>query len=204
MKPSELTASTRLPPSSFYARATQVVARDLLGAALCHQTSDGLLAGRIVEVEAYLGHGDPAAHSSAGRTRRTAVVFGPPGHAYIYRIYGIHHCLNVVAEPDGQPGCVLVRAIEPLCGVRVMRERRNAHRPRDIANGPGKLTNALGIGIESCGANLLAGPLTIRIPHGPSSVAFGTSPRIGITKATDLPLRYFVEDCEYVSRFRSR
>ncbi len=180
------------------------MAPDLLGATLCHRTSDGLLAGRIVEVEAYLGQGDPAAHSAAGRTSRTAVIFGPPGHAYVYRIYGIHHCLNVVTEPDGQPGCVLIRALEPLCGVQAMQTRRNARRRRDIANGPGKLTRALDVGAASGGANLLGSRLTIRLPLVPSPTKIRTSPRIGISKATELPLRYFVAGSEYVSGPKSR
>ncbi len=199
----ELTASTRLPSRRFYSRPTQDVARDLLGATLCHRTATGLLAGRIVEVEAYLGEGDPAAHSCAGKTPRTAVVFGPPGHAYVYRIYGMHYCLNVVAEPDGRPGCVLVRAIQPVCGVRAMQENRNARTRVEIGNGPGKLTRALAIGIKTYGADLIAGPLTIRMPCEPAPVAIGSSPRIGITKATDLPLRYFVTGSEFVSRRRA-
>ncbi len=203
MEPDALISSTYLPDRDFYVRPTPVVARELLGTVLCHYTPDGLLAGRIVEVEAYLGRGDPAAHSSAGKTRRTAVIFGPPGHAYVYRIYGMHHCLNVVAEPDGEPGCVLVRAIEPICGVRAMQARRNSRRPIDIANGPGKLTSALAIGMEAYGADLLEGSLTIRLASGRSPNAISTSPRIGITKATDLALRYFVANSEYVSHQRA-
>ena len=131
------------------------------------------------------------------------MIFGPPGHAYVYRIYGIHYCLNVVAEPTGAPGCVLVRAVEPICGARAMQSRRNVASRNQIANGPGKLTAALGIGMEAYGADLRSGPLTIRVPREPIPVTIGVSPRIGISKATDLPLRFFVEGSDCLSRRRT-
>lgn len=199
--PSELLAATRLPARSFYARPTVEVARSLLGTILLHRTDQGLLAGVIVEVEAYLGQDDPAAHSSAGRTARTRVIFGDPGHAYVYKIYGLHHCLNVVAEPGGTPGCVLVRALEPVCGIDAMRSRRVAARRADqIASGPAKLTQAMGIGIESYGADLLGEPLSIRLPHKEPEVKVRTTKRIGIRKAQELDLRFFIADNEHVSR----
>ncbi len=199
--PSELLAATRLPARSFYARPTVEVARSLLGSILLHRTDEGLLAGVIVEVEAYLGQDDPAAHSSAGRTARTRVIFGDPGHAYIYKVYGLHHCLNVVAEPGGTPGCVLVRALEPVCGIDAMRSRRVAARRADqIASGPAKLTQAMGIGIESYGADLLGEPLSIRLPHKEPEVKVRTTKRIGIRKAQELDLRFFIADNEHVSR----
>ena len=199
--PSELLAATRLPARSFYARPTVEVARSLLGTVLLHRTDEGLLAGVIVEVEAYLGQDDPAAHSSAGRTARTRVIFGDPGHAYVYKIYGLHHCLNVVAEPGGTPGCVLVRALEPVCGIDAMRSRRVAARRADqIASGPAKLTQAMGIGIESYGADLLGEPLSIRLPHKEPEVKVRTTKRIGIRKAQELDLRFFIADNEHVSR----
>lgn len=199
--PSELLAATRLPARSFYARPTVEVARSLLGTILLHRTDEGLLAGVIVEVEAYLGQDDPAAHSSAGRTARTRVIFGDPGHAYVYKIYGLHHCLNVVAEPGGTPGCVLVRALQPVCGIDAMRSRRVAARRADqIASGPAKLTQAMGIGIESNGADLLGEPLSIRLPHKEPEVTVRTTKRIGIRKARELDLRFFIADNEHVSR----
>lgn len=199
--PSELLAATRLPARSFYARPTVEVARSLLGTVLLHRTDKGLLAGVIVEVEAYLGQDDPAAHSSAGRTARTRVIFGNPGHAYVYKIYGLHHCLNVVAEPGGTPGCVLVRAMEPVCGLDVMRSRRvAAQRADQIASGPAKLTQAMGIGMEAYGADLLGEPLSIRVPRKEPEVAVGTTKRIGIRKARELDLRFFIVDNEHVSR----
>ena len=199
--PSELLAATRLPARSFYARPTVEVARSLLGTILLHRTSEGLLAGVIVEVEAYLGQDDPAAHSSAGRTARTRVIFGDPGHAYVYKIYGLHHCLNVVAEPAGTPGCVLIRALEPVCGIDAMRSRRVAARRADqIASGPAKLTQAMGIGLEAYGADLLGEPLSIRVPRKVPEVNVATTPRIGIRKARELDLRFFIADNEHVSR----
>lgn len=199
--PAELLAATRLPARSFYARPTVEVARSLLGTVLLHRTDEGLLAGVIVEVEAYLGQDDPAAHSSAGRTARTRVIFGDPGHAYVYKIYGLHHCLNVVAEPGGTPGCVLVRALEPVCGIDAMRSRRVVARRADqIASGPAKLTQAMGIGIESYGADLLGEPLSIRLPHKEPEVKVRTTKRIGIRKAQELDLRFFIADNEHVSR----
>ena len=199
--PSELLAATRLPARSFYARPTVDVARSLLGTILLHRTNEGLVAGVIVEVEAYLGHDDPAAHSSAGRTARTRVIFGDAGHAYVYKIYGLHCCLNVVAEPEGTPGCVLIRALEPACGIDAMRSRRAAARRADqIASGPAKLTQAMGIGMEAYGADLLGEPLSIRLPHKEAEVEVGTAKRIGIRKAQELDLRFFIVDNEHVSR----
>ena len=197
----ELLSATKLPSRSFYARPTADVARSLLGTILLHNTAGGPVAGVIVEVEAYLGQNDPAAHSSSGRTARTRVIFGNPGHAYVYRIYGLHHCLNVVAEPEGTPGCVLIRALEPICGIEVMRSRRAAaRRIEDIASGPAKLTQALGIAMEAYGADLLGETLSIRVPHDRPRVNVRTTNRIGIRKAQELDLRFFIADNRHVSR----
>ena len=197
----DIIAASRIPERSYFARPTEQVARDLLGTILVHDTRDGLIAGSIVETEAYLGQGDRAAHSSAGRTSRTRVIFGPPGHAYVYRIYGMYVCLNVIAEPDGVPGCVLIRAVEPLAGIEGMRSRRPAARKlADLANGPGKLTAAFAIGMDHYGADLLDSPLTIRVPAPPLAPIVRTSRRVGISKSEDLDLRFFIADNEYVSR----
>src|ERR1041385_2473588 len=132
----------RILPRSFYARPTAEVARGLLGKVIVH----GPAAGIIVETEAYPGGDDLASHSARGVTNRTRVIFGPPGHAYVYFIYGMYECLNLVAEPAGTPGCVLIRALEPAAGVDLMRKRRpTARKPEDVASGPGKLTLALAI-----------------------------------------------------------
>ena len=201
MRLPDLLASTRPPPRAFYAGRTVDVARALLGSTLVHRTAGTTLAGRIVEVEAYLGKDDPAAHSSAGVTPRTRVIFGPPGHAYVYRIYGVHCCLNVVAEPDGLPGCVLIRALEPTCGIDDMQSRRPAaRRVTDLANGPGKLTRAMAIGMSLYGADLTRGQLTIRVPVNPRPHKIKISTRVGISKATELDLRFFIANNEFVSR----
>ena len=192
-------------PRSFYNRATITVARSLLGKVL----RLGECSARIVETEAYLdryqGEIDAAAHSSRGRTARTQVIFGPPGHAYVYLSYGIHECLNVVAEPEGKPGCVLIRALEPVSGIGEMRRRRGTTMSdRNLANGPGKLTQAMGITRELYGADLVAGPLTIHEPiHKPDRAEpfrIGISPRIGISQCVDWPLRFFIEGNPFVSR----
>ncbi|MBM3738451.1 MAG: DNA-3-methyladenine glycosylase, partial [Acidobacteria bacterium] len=136
---------------SFYAQPAQDVAAALIGQILVHRPGRGrLLAGRIVEAEAYLGLADRAAHAYAGRTPRTKVLFGPPGHAYVYLIYGMYHCLNFVTEPEGSPGCVLIRALEPLAGI--LDER---------CDGPGRLTRALGVGLGHYGRDLTRGLLTV-------------------------------------------
>src|SRR5262249_7030575 len=143
---------------SFYQRSTIEVARDLLGTILLH----GATSGRIVEVEAYLGEGDLAAHAASGPTNRNRVIFGPPGHAYVYFIYGMYECLNIVAEPAGVAGCVLIRALEPVEGIATMQERRRtARRVEDLANGPGKLTRALGITLKDNGCDVTRGPVLV-------------------------------------------
>src|SRR4051794_26027730 len=146
-------------PRAFYERDTVVVARDLLGKVVVHGAAEGI----IVEVEAYLGGDDLASHSAKGITDRTRVIFGPPGRAYVYLIYGMYECLNFVVEPEGKAGCVLIRALEPLAGLKQMFERRPAARkPEDLAGGPGKLTRALDITRNLNASNLIKGPLTVR------------------------------------------
>jgi DNA-3-methyladenine glycosylase len=171
-------------------RPTIEVARDLLGKALVH----GSTSGTIVETEAYLGLEDPAAHSFRGITARTKVIFGPPGHAYVYLIYGMYECLNIVAEPEGSPGCVLIRAIDPLTGIPLMRRRRpGTKKDRDLANGPGKLTLAMGITRKHNGLDMTGGELTVMEPEARVEFGVGVSARIGLTKAADWPLRFFVQ-----------
>jgi DNA-3-methyladenine glycosylase len=179
-----------------YARSVHQVARDLVGATLRH----GGAAGRIVEVESYHQE-EPACHAFIGPRPRTEVLFGPPGHAYVYRSYGIHALLNAVAEDDGVGAAVLIRAIEPLDGIELMRTRRGGVRDDELTNGPGKLTEALDIGLELNGASLEDGPIRIE-PRDPAArppeIVTGT--RIGITKAADLPWRF----CDATSRWVSR
>jgi DNA-3-methyladenine glycosylase len=184
-------------PRTFYDRPPEEVARALLGKILVH----GAASGRIVETEAYLGLKDRAAHAWNGQTVRTRVLFGPPGHAYVYLIYGMYECLNIVVEPEDSPGCVLIRAVEPLTGLTRMRSRRpGAHRTEDLANGPGKLTLALGITRRLNGADVTQGPLTVREAEPGEPVEVGVSPRIGITHCADWPLRFFVKGSRFVSR----
>jgi len=181
----------------FYARPTIEVARGLLGKVLVH----GETAGIIVETEAYPGGDDLASHSARGITERTRVIFGPPGHAYVYLIYGVYECLNIVAEPNGQPGCVLIRAVEPTSGLEIMKTRRPAaKRPEALTNGPGKLTLALGITRHHYGIDLTSGPLTVQRPPNQPRFHIATTPRIGITHCADRPLRFLIKDNPFVSR----
>jgi DNA-3-methyladenine glycosylase len=183
-------------PRTFYNRPTIEVARDLLGKMLVH----GETAGRIVETEAYLGGDDLAAHSARGITKRTRVIFGPPGHAYVYFIYGMYECLNLVCEPAGSPGCVLIRALEPVSGIELMQQRRpRARSLRDLASGPGKLTLAMGITRAQNGADVTRGTLIVRKPRQEPAIEIVTTPRIGITQCADLPLRYTIAGNPFVS-----
>ena len=158
-------------------------------------------AGRIIEVEAYLGKGDPAAHSFNGPTKRTRIQWGPPGHAYVYLIYGMYCCLNFVTEPEGEPGCVLIRALEPRWGIGCMFERRNhPKKVTDLCSGPGKLTQALGIEREHNGTDLVAGPLLVLKGPRVPDLKVRTSPRIGLVHATERLLRFFEKDNQHVSK----
>jgi DNA-3-methyladenine glycosylase len=179
----------------FYERPTVEVARDLLGKILVH----GSTAGRIVEVEAYLGQDDRAAHTWHGLTERTRVIFGPPGRAYVYLVYGLHECLNLVAERDGSPGCVLVRALEPLAGIGVMRRRRGVARLEELASGPGKLTEAMGITRRLNGVCVTSGALTVRRLRGEPAASVVTATRVGIRHERERPLRFLLEGSRFVS-----
>ncbi len=193
---SSLLAQSERLARAFYERPTVEVAHGLLGKILVH----GHCAGRIVEVEAYLGLDDPAAHAWHGLTERTRVIFGPPGHAYVYFIYGMYECLNLVAEPDGKPGCVLIRALEPLTGLAIMRRRRpNARRPEDLASGPAKLTLAMGISRRDNGADVTIGPLTLRRLKKEPPFEIEATPRVGITRSKDAPLRFLIAGNRFVS-----
>jgi DNA-3-methyladenine glycosylase len=179
----------KILPRSFYERDAVTVARELLGKVLVN----GDTAGIITETEAYPGGDDLASHSAAGITDRTRVMFGPPGHAYVYLSYGIHACMNVVADADGTAGGVLIRALEPVAGVEAMRLRRKAARhDGDLASGPGKLTQALGITLGHYGADLTRGEFVVREPAEAKRFHIDVTPRIGITKCADLPLRFVI------------
>jgi len=179
--------------TDFFARSVHDVAPDLIGVTLL---IDGI-GGRIVEAEAY-DHEDPASHGYRGRTERNASMFGPPGHAYVYRSYGIHWCLNLVCEEEGVANAVLIRAIEPTYGLDEMRKRRGVDDPRLLCSGPGKLCQALGVTREHDGLRLDRPPFELRPREAAVEVAVG--PRVGITRAAELPWRY----AEAGSRFLSR
>jgi DNA-3-methyladenine glycosylase len=183
---------------SFFDRAPDLVAREVLGKLLVRRASGTLLAGRIVEVEAYLGQDDPAAHAAAGRTARNAVIFGPPGHAYVYFIYGMYSCLNISCEPEGHAGCVLVRALEPLAGLALMAHSRglaSTAAPRLLTSGPGRLCQAFGLTRASHnGIDLLEEHADLQLrDDGYIVPGIVVTPRIGITKAAERPLRYLID-----------
>jgi DNA-3-methyladenine glycosylase len=180
----------------FYARSVHDVARDLVGCVVRH----GDTAGRIAETESYHME-EPACHAYAGITTRTRTLFGPPGHAYVYFSYGIHSLLNAVAEHEGVGAAVLIRALEPVAGIEVMRARRGAARDEEVCNGPGKLTQALGIGLSLNGTSLEDGPIEIlRRESGAREPRIVIGERIGISKAADLPWRFCDADSRHVSR----
>ena len=181
---------------SFFDRSVHEVARELIG----YELAIGETAGVIVETEAYEA-ADPACHAYVGRTARNEVLFGPPGHAYVYLSYGIHSLLNFITEPEGSASAVLIRALAPTEGVELMRERRGRDEVSELCSGPGKLTEALGVGLPLNGADLLQPPFRLDEPTGEwKGVEVVTGPRIGITKAADLPWRYCVKGSRFVSR----
>lgn len=193
----DLVAGKRPLDASFYDRATAVVARELIGC----QLVCGDVAGRIVETEAYLGPEDLASHAAPGPTTRNAAMFGPSGISYVYFIYGMYYCVNAVAYQGSVAGAVLIRGVEPQSGIEQMFGRRpSAQRWQDLASGPGKLTKAFGIGREHNGLCLAKSPLRILEPGNqvPSEVA--VSPRVGIRKCADWPLRFFERGNPCVSR----
>lgn len=177
--------------AAFFARPTLEVAPALLGATLFVEAHGVRCGGRIIEVEAYLGEEDPASHAAAGPTPRSAIMFGPPGVAYVYFIYGMHHCLNFVTEADGRAGAVLIRGLEPVVGLETMKERRGGVPPGRLCDGPGKLCQALGIDRSWNGVVVdAAGPRLLHLEASARPVPFARTPRIGISKAADRPYRF--------------
>jgi DNA-3-methyladenine glycosylase len=198
--------------AEFFNRDPRRVARALLGKLLVRKTPCGTIAGRIVETEAYLGKGDAAAHAAAGKTARNSVLFGPPGHAYVYFIYGNHYCLNVSCLPDGVPGCVLFRALEPVAGIEQMAEARGIELAEEtdckkisffkrLSSGPGRLSEALEITrARDNGKSLVRPRSDLRIVDDGYRVRRATiTPRIGIVKSAAQPLRYFIAENFFVS-----
>ena len=204
--------AARLLKPDFFNRDPRRVARALLGKVLIRKTPAGIRAGRIVETEAYLGRGDAAAHAAAGRTARNAVLFGPPGHAYVYFIYGKHYCLNVSCLPDRVPGGVLFRALEPVAGIGQMARARGIELAKEsalnsisflnkISYGPGRMTEALEITRKrDNGKSLVSARSDLRIADDGYRVRRVTvTPRIGIVKSAERPLRYFIAGSPFVS-----
>ncbi|MBZ5656804.1 MAG: DNA-3-methyladenine glycosylase [Acidobacteriia bacterium] len=205
----------RLLQTAFFDRDPRRVARALLGKLLIRKTRRGILAGRVVETEAYLGEGDAAAHAVAGKTSRNLVLWGPPGYAYVYFIYGNHFCLNVSCLPDGVPGCVLFRALEPVAGIEEMAKargievRRNSalrsNNLKKISSGPGRMSEALGITRErDNGKNLVSAKSDLQlVDDGYRLRRVRVTPRIGIVKSAERPLRYFIDGNPFVSGRRA-
>jgi DNA-3-methyladenine glycosylase len=195
---------------AFFNRDPRVVARELLGKLIVRREGRKQLAGRIVEVEAYLGAGDLAAHAAAGHTARNAVLWGPPGHAYVYFIYGVHYCLNISCLTAGEAGCILIRALEPVSGLRNMAEARgladldltSMRDLRKLASGPGKLCEALGITRPRDNAKDMLSPKSdLQVMSDGFRVhEVAVTQRIGITKAAELPLRYVIAGNSFVSK----
>jgi DNA-3-methyladenine glycosylase len=188
-------------PRAFYFRPARVVARDLLGCVLVSTVGGALAAGRIVETEAYLGPEDAASHAAIRPVAARALFYGEGGHAYVFRIYGLHHCLNAITGRAGHPGCVLIRAIEPVAGQRAMARRRGlSANSVALTNGPGKLAEALGITLRQNAADLTHGALVIARPVSPRDFAVAVGPRVGITRAVARPLRFWIRGNRHVSR----
>jgi len=182
---------------AFFSRSVHTVARELVGCRLFYAGCGGT----IVETESY-ERDDPACHAYAGLTKRTEPLFGPPGRAYVYLSYGIHSLLNAVAEPEGQAAAVLIRALEPTEGLEAMRKRRGNRPDTDLCSGPGKLTDALGIGLDANNADLTADPFLFLPPEPGWAGEVVTSPRVGITKAIERPWRFSLAGSPFVSRPR--
>ena len=203
-----MVATRRRPlPRRFYDRDTLTVAADLIGKVLVHRTAAGVTAGAIVETEAYIGESDPACHAAPGPTTRNAPLYGPPGVAYVYLNYGMHYLVNAVTEGEGSPAAVLIRALEPLEGVDVMRQRRGARRSAvdvsALCRGPGNLTKALGISLAQNRLPLTEPPLSIE-DWGVTAGEIAWGPRIGIRVGTDRPWRCWVAGHKCVSGSRRR
>jgi DNA-3-methyladenine glycosylase len=204
MTPSRPASRTAIVQRDFLARPVLEVAPRLLGTVLRSTTPAGVVAVRLTEVEAYDGPNDPGSHAYRGRTARNAVMFGPPGHLYVYFTYGMHFCMNVSAGPDGQPSAVLLRAGEIVEGAELARERRGAAvLDRDLARGPARLCTALGIDRAANDADLLADGSAVQLLSGPGFAGVPeTGPRVGLREAADRPWRFWIGDDPTVSVYR--
>lgn len=184
--------------TKFYNRDAKVVAQDLLGCYLMTDLPEGKAIGKIVETEAYLSIGDLSSHSFRGLTKRNRTMFGPPGYAYVYFTYGMHYCVNVVTREKGVGEAVLIRALEPVEGIDIMKRRRGVMDIKNLCNGPAKLTQSLGINLTHNGYCINCGPIAILPKAEPVEVV--TTTRIGIIKSSDLPLRFYIQGNPYISK----
>jgi DNA-3-methyladenine glycosylase len=185
-------------PISFYNRDTITVAKELLGTLFVHRSPEGMVTGKIVELEAYLGMGrDPAAHAHRGKTNRNSVLFGPGGYIYIYFIYGMHYCFNISANTDQQGGAILIRALEPVAGIEIMQKRRNKKDIKTLCNGPGNLVQAMGITKEHNGLSIVDSDIYVEDTGEKSEIVSTT--RIGISKAMEVPYRFYIKDNPFIS-----
>lgn len=200
----------KLMTREFFNRDPRIVSREVLGKLIVRRAGRKIISGRIVEVEAYLGAGDLAAHAAAGNTARNAVLWGPPAHAYVYFIYGIHYCLNISCLPDGEAGCILIRALEPVSSITAMAKARElqdldfstSRDLRKLASGPGRLAEALGITRpRDNGKDMVSADSDLQVADDGFRVGkIAIGPRIGITKSADMPLRYVIEGNFFVSK----
>jgi DNA-3-methyladenine glycosylase len=188
------------PDRSFFSRYTPEVARELLGCLLVRKVGRRTLSGRIVEVEAYRGSDDPASHSFKGVTKRSALMFGEAGHAYLFFSYGFHWCLNVTTEEEGQPGAVLIRALEPIQGIAQMAENRGLSEVGRLTNGPGKLTRALSIDGAFNGEDMVTSRRLYVLRGEEEPLVIKASARIGLSRGRELQWRYFIEENAFVSK----
>ncbi|MFZ5642342.1 MAG: DNA-3-methyladenine glycosylase [Bacillota bacterium] len=191
--------SEKVLQREFYGRNTEQVARELLGKIIVNNSPEGLTAGLIVETEAYM-QGDPACHAHRGLTPRNRAMFGPPGHAYVYFTYGMHYCFNVVTAEEGVGDAVLIRALEPLEGLDIMKKRRGREKPSDLCSGPGKLVQAMGIVPDMYGHDLTMEPLFIMAGSDVPEEDVVAATRVGISVGSDLPLRYYMRNNRHVSK----
>lgn len=190
----------KILPRSFFRKPTLQLAQDLLGVLLVHESQEGLSAGRIVETEAYLSD-DPACHGHRGETKRTRVMFGPPGHAYLYFIYGRYWCFNVSGGPVGTGEGVLIRALEPIHGIDLMKKRRGPHiSERELCRGPGRLVMALGFDQKMLGHDLTRPPLYLVRDGRPGKHAVVKTTRVGLSKAAHFPYRFYLQGSRFISK----
>jgi len=184
----------------FFNRETSLVAKDLLGKIMEIHIDDTTLSGKIVETEAYLGFNDPGSHSFRGKTKRNAVMFGPPGVSYIYQIYGIYFCYNVTTDHEDIPAAVLIRALEPLTGINIMNKNREKNELKDLCSGPGKLAQAMGITKSLNGTSAIDGPIKFYTEDRIKPFQIVETTRVGLNQGADLKLRYYIKNNPFISK----